>query len=172
MGVTITAVPAAANANPPAQHSPTERALLDFVASQQNSPIYGGMPMYGLPHLANPTALAGEVFSHLQVFFEKWERTQKVKITPSPGADGDGASVMLASMDSGQPPAAQYALARSLEPADAAGAASPKAGIGITELRRTMELALQSLNQITEAGLVTHAAALVPRSVSTLLKSQ
>jgi hypothetical protein len=167
MTVTITAVPAvpAGIETPPAPSSVTERPLVDFVSSPHNGP----------PDLANPAALASELFGSLRGYFERAQTFEKTpRMAESGSADGnDRAGTTPASMG-GDPRADLHGgpARENLERADAYGGASPAVGVSLAHLRRVEELALASVNFATETTLVSGGTAQLSRSVNTLLKGQ
>jgi hypothetical protein len=170
MSVTITAVPAATVADFPAPAPPTELPLADFVANLQNS------PMSGMPQLANPAALASEVFSNLRGFFERAQYYEKLKLTPSIPADGG--NVTLASADGerltelpGGPMRNNPALANLAPAEEGASSTSQTAEAAVADLRRVMEFCLAAMNFSTEATLMGSGVSQVVRSVGTLLKA-
>ena len=170
MSVTITAVPAATVADFPPPTQPTELPLADYVAGLQNSPTSG------MPELANPAALASEIFSNLRGFFERAHYYEKLKLAPS--LPTEGGNVMLASSDGerltelpGEPAPDNSALA-DLPPAEEGeSSTSQTAEVAVADLRRIMEFCLASMNFSTEATLMGSEASQVVRSVGTLLRA-
>src|SRR5215831_11273976 len=140
MSVAITAVPAVAGGtveNAPAPSSTSERALTDFVSTLQNGSASG------MPHLANPAALASQLFGSLRGYFERAQSLEKApKSTQSRSTDGDGLHVTLAV--AGEPRTDLHGgpARENLEPADAEGGASSAASVSLAELQRAMDLAL------------------------------
>lgn len=170
MSVTITAVPAATGADfqPPAQ--PTELPLADYVANLRNS------PMSGMPELANPAALASEIFSNLRGFFERTQYYEKLKLAPS--LPTEGGNVMLASSEGerltelpGDPAPDNSALADLPAAGEVEPSKSETPEVAIADLRRIMEFCLASMNFSTEATLMGSGVSQVVRSVGTLLKA-
>src|SRR5262245_56133540 len=163
MSMTITAVPAVPGGidGAPAPSSISERPLMDFVASLQNSPASG------MPHLANPAALASELFGSLRGYFE---RAQNLEKTPrgaqGRSTDGDGVRVALGSATGERRTDLHGGPAREdLQPADADGGASSAAGVSLAQLHRAMDLALASMNFATETALVVRGTSQVSHSV-------
>ena len=172
MSVAITAVPAVAGGaveNAPAPSSTSERALTDFISTLQNGSASG------MPHLANPAALASELFSSLRGYFERAQNLEKApRIAQSHSADSnDGVSVTLTSAR-GDPRADLHGgLARgNLEPADAYAGVSPAVRVSIAQLQRAEELALASMKFATETALVVRGTSQLSHSANTLLKGQ
>jgi hypothetical protein len=170
MSVTITAVPATTVADFPPPAPPTELPLADYVAGLQNS------PMSGMPQLANPAALASEVFSNLRGFFERVQYYEKLKLAP--GLPADGGDVMLASADGeqltelpGGPAPDNSALADVAAAREDESSTSQTAGVAIADLRRIMEFCLSAMNFSTEATLMGSGVSQVVRSVGTLLRA-
>jgi hypothetical protein len=162
MGVTITAVPVAANVDAPAPQPPTERALSDFVANIQNS------PMSGMPNLANPAALAGEVFSNLRGIVEKTQKFQSPRIRQSPGTDSAG---VVAASFSGEPPADPQSSPAGSEP-DETGSAFRRVRASGDQVVRAADMIAESLNFMVEVQLVGQGTSLLPQTVNTLLRGQ
>jgi hypothetical protein len=170
MSMTITAVPAAtvADLQPPAP--PTELPLADYIANLQNS------PMSGMPQLANPAALAGEMFSSLRGFFERVQYYEKLKLAPTLPADGG--NVMLASANGerlaelpGGATSDNTALADLAPAAEDESSASQTPEVAVADLRRIMEFCLSAMNFSTEATLMGSGVSQVVRSVGTLLRA-
>jgi hypothetical protein len=171
MSVTISAVPAAtvADFQPPAP--PTELPLADYVASLQNSPLSG------MPQLANPAALASEIFSNLRGFIERAHYYEKLKLAP--GLPAEGGNVTLASADGerltelpGGPAPDNPALADLAPAGESESSTSQAAEVAIADLRRIMEFCLSAMNFSTEATLMGSGASQAVRSVNTLLKGE
>jgi hypothetical protein len=165
MTVMITAVPSVGVESPPAPSAVTERPLVDFVSSLPNGPA----------DLANPAALAGELFGSLRGYFERaktFERTPRM--AQSGNADGNYGVGVTPTSVGGNPQADLHGgpARENLEPADAYGSVSPTLGVSLAHLRRVEELALASVNFATETTLVSGGTAQLSRSVNTLLKGQ
>jgi len=160
MGVTITAVPAA-GVEPLTPPTNTDRDLQDFAASLRMS------PMGGLPQAANPATLVGEVFGGLKGYFERAQGFEK-RLTSHQTAAHGGAGVAVASL--AETPVAGGTLAGA-EGGDGDGL-SEFGKVGLAELERAQELAVQSQFFLTETSVVTHAAGSIPHSINTLLKGQ
>jgi len=166
MSVTITAISSVPSGIEGAPVT-NERPLMDFVASLQSSPASG------MPHLANPAALASQLFGSLRGYFERAQSLEKApRSTQSRGTDGDGLHVTLAV--AGEPRTDLHGgpARENLEPADAEGGASSAASVSLAQLQRAMDLALASMNFATETALVVRGTSQVSHSVNTLLKGQ
>jgi hypothetical protein len=168
MSVTITAISSAPSGidGAPVTNVTNERPLMDFVASLPNSAS-------GMPHLANPAALASELFGSLRGYFEKAQSLEKApRSTQSRSSDGDGVHVTLAM--AGEPRTDLHGgpARENLEPADGDGGASAAVGVSLAQLQRAMDLALASMNFATETALVVRGTSQVSHSVNTLLKGQ
>jgi hypothetical protein len=172
MGVVITAVPSAPGAieSAAAPGSPRELALTDFVANQTAAS--------GMPHLANPAALASELFGNLRGYVE---RTQIVERRVQNfgadrrnlGADGnDGVGVALGV--AGGPRADLHGgpARENLEPADASGGASATPNVGIAELERAESLAVEIMQNVLETTLVVSGTKATTGAVQNMLKGQ
>jgi hypothetical protein len=140
---------------------------MDFVASLQSSPA-------GTLHLANPGALASELFGSLRGYFERAQSLEKApRSTQSRSAGGDGLHVALTSVTDGPRTDLHGGPAREeLQPADPDSGASSAVGISLAQLQRAMDLALTSMNFATETALVVRGTSQVSHSVNTLLKGQ
>jgi len=166
MSVTITAISSVPSGIEGAPVT-NERPLMDFVASLQSSPASG------MPHLANPAALASQLFGSLRGYFERAQSLEKApRSTQSRSTDGDGLHVTLAV--AGEPRTDLHGgpARENLEPADAEGGASSAASVSLAQLQRAMDLALASMNFATETALVVRGTSQVSHSVNTLLKGQ
>src|SRR5215468_4567674 len=166
MSVTITAISSVPSGIEGAPVT-NERPLMDFVASLQSSPASG------MPHLANPAALASQLFGSLRGYFERAQSLEKApRSTQSRSTDGDGLHVTLAV--AGEPRTDLHGgpARENLEPANAEGGPSSAAGVSLAELQRAMDLALASMNFATETALVVRGTSQVSHSVNTLLKGQ
>lgn len=166
MGVTIIAVPAAANPAASAPQPVSERALSEFVANLQNG------PMSGMPSLANPAALAGEVFSNLRGFAERMQKFQAPRVQQGSSA-AESTDVVLASFGGEPPVDPQRSPAPDSPESDEIGNGTSR-GVrtGIDEIRQVADMIVESLNFTTEAHLVAQGAMALPRSVGTLLRGQ
>jgi hypothetical protein len=178
MSVTIAAVPAAASGGadlaPASAPAPTERALMDYIATLQNSPASGAA------QLANPATLASELFGSLRGYLERARNVEKaVRSLQSPAGAGEarageGVQVALMSVpENPRTPDMHGGPAReSLEPADASTGTSPGLSTSLDDVQRVMDLALASVRSATETALLTHGAAQISRSVNSLLRGQ
>jgi hypothetical protein len=154
-----------------APSSPRELALTDFVANQTAAS--------GMPHLANPAALASELFGNLRGYVE---RTQTVERRvqnfgadrQNLGADGnDGVRVALGG--AGGPRADLHGgpARENLEPVDASGGgASATPIVGIAELERAENFALEMMQNVLETTLVVSGTKATTGSVQNMLKGQ
>jgi hypothetical protein len=165
MGVTITAVPAPASPALPAPQPVTERALSDFVANLQNG------PMSGMPNLANPAALASEVFSNLRGFVERMQKFQAPRVQQ--GSSAEMTHVVSASFG-GEPLVnpQRSPAPDSPEPEEIGGGMSRGVRTGSDQIQQVADMIVESLNFATEAQLVTQGAMTIPRSFNTLLRGQ
>lgn len=174
MSLAITAVPvvasdvqaAPAGANDvqagPAGQPQVERPLADFVTQVQ------GNPPGDAGHLANPAALVSELVGSLRGYLES---ARSLEMATRFNADNAGPDTEIAS----RTPAAADEMPLHGGPARErldSGAAPASAAVGLAQLRRTMDVALQSLNFTTQTTLVVHGTGQVSRSTNTLLKGQ
>jgi hypothetical protein len=172
MSVTISAVPAATAADLPPPAQTTAIPLADFVASLQND------AMSGMPQLANPAALASEIFTNLRGFFERVHYYEKLKLAPGPAADGGdvmSASTngeRLAELPGGSardnPVSTDFSVAGEAGEDASSTPQSPEAAVA--DLRRVMEFCLKAMNFSTEATLMGSGTSQAVRSVNTLLR--
>lgn len=178
MSVAITAVPVAASdvqAAPagvndaqagPAGQPQLERPLADFVTPAQ------GNPLGDAGHLANPAALVSELVGSLRGYLasaRSLDLATRFNTDNAPaGPDTAIASRTPAAAD--EMPLHGGPARQRLDAGD--GAALASAGVGLAQLRRTMDVALQSLNFTTQTTLVVHGTGQVSRSTNTLLKGQ
>jgi hypothetical protein len=169
MSVVITAVPPAPGGIESAPSSPRELALTDFVANQTAAS--------GMPHLANPAALASELFANLRGYVERTQiverRVQNFGADhQNLGADGnDGVGLGVA----GGPRADLHGgpARENLEPADASGGgASATPNVGIAELERAENFALEMMQNVLETTLVVSGTKATTGSVQNMLKGQ
>jgi hypothetical protein len=124
-----------------------------------------------MPHLANPAALASELFGSLRGYVERAQIHERR--LQNGGADGeDGLRVALAA--AGEPRADLHGgpAREKLEPADAHGGASATPGVGMPELERAQNLALEVMNFILETTLVVSGTKQTTNAVQNLLKGQ
>jgi hypothetical protein len=177
MSVAITAVPVVANdvqaapvvANDtqaaPASGVQIDQPLQDFVAQMQANPLGDAS------HPANPAALATELFGSLRGYLERARSLQAVEQEQMSADDtrGDGgidtASLAPAGAELHGGPARER-----LEPVDSGVSAS--VGVSLAQLRRTMDVALMSMNLSTETALVVRGTSQISNSVNSLLKGQ
>jgi hypothetical protein len=167
MSVAITAVPSAPGAidSPAAPSSPSELALTDFVANQTAAA--------GMPHLANPAALASELFGNLRGYVERAQIVERRR--QNLGADGNDGVRVAALGVAGEPRADLHGgpARQNLEPADAHdGGASATANVGTSELERAESLALQVMNYVLETTLVVSGTKQTTGAVQNMLKGQ
>ena len=170
MSMTITAVPSVPGGidGGQAPGSINETSLIDLVASLQKSPASGML------HLANPAALASELFGSLRGYFERAQNIEKTPRNPnSRSTDGDGIHVTLTSVaDESQRNLHGGPARERLEPLDAYTGASADVRVSLAQLQRAMDLALASMNFATETSLVVRGTSQVSHSANTLLKGQ
>ncbi len=167
MSVTITAVPSVPGGieNAPAPSSISERSLQEFVASLQNSAASG--------HLANPTALASELFGSLRGYFERAQTLERAPRTiQNSSASNDVQLAVTTAADAPRTDLHGGPARESLEPVDSYGGVSPAAGISLAELQRAMDLALVSMNFATETALVVRGTSQISHSANVLLRGQ
>ena len=165
MSVAITAVPSPTGGieSPPGANSLSERPLTEFVASQTAAS--------GIPHLANPAALASELFGSLRGYLERAQIHQSAtKRLQSSREEGVGANLAIA----GEPRADLHSgpARENLEPADAHGGASSAAEVSIKELARAQHLALEVVSFMLETTVVVSGTKQTTNSVQSLLKGQ
>jgi hypothetical protein len=173
MSVTITAVPAVANGieSAPATGAAHERTLTEFVAALRSNSTSS------MPHLANPAALASELFGSLRGYFERAQHLGKgPRRMQSRGIEGDGPHLTLTSLAS-EPRTEQTALhggpaRQNLEPVEANAGVSPAVGVSLAQLQRVMDLALESMNFATETTLVARGTSQIAGAANTLLRGQ
>jgi hypothetical protein len=178
--VAITAVPAVANdvqaapvvANDPqaapAAGAQIEQPLVDFVAQMQ------GNPLGDASHLANPAALASELFGSLRGYFDSARSLEMATGMSAGDTQGSGGIETTSRTSAG---AAETGLhggpARErLEAVDRGGGVSASARVSLAQLRRTMDVALASMNFWSETTLVVHGTGQVSHSTNTLIKGQ
>lgn len=155
MSVTITAVPATGveSLAPPTS---TERDLQEFAASLNNS------PMAGLPQAANPATLVGEAFGGLNGYFDRAQVLQRRVMA----ADGRSDGVAVASL-------AEDPMGGGVAKADDGGDGEAwDFKVGLAELQRAQDLALQSQVFLAETAVVSNVASSVAPLVNSLLKGQ
>jgi hypothetical protein len=180
MSVAITAVPAVASdvqaaseVSNDAQAAPAggahiEQPLSDFVAQMQ------GNPLGDAAHLANPAALASELVGSLRGYLESARSLQMA--TRVSAADTQGGGIETASRTpagAAERPLHGGPARERLEPADRDGGGVTAAdGVSLDQIRRTMDVALQSMSFTAETTLVVHGSGQVSHSTNTLLKGQ
>jgi hypothetical protein len=176
MSLTITGVAGAGATDFAAPAAPTELPVADFVAMLQNS------PMSGMPQLANPAALASELFGHLRGFVERAHYYENMKLSRVPTADGGNAVLVsadgdqLANLSGGgaaqnNPTLADLARVDA-RPDEREGSTLQSAGITLADLQRLQEFCLATLNFSTEAALAGSGVSQGVRSINTLLRAQ
>lgn len=180
MSVAITAVPVVANdvqtapvvANDaqtaPAAGAQVERPLRDFVAAMQ------GNPLGDASRLASPAALATELFGSLRGYLERAPSFEIAARMPADGAEGGGGIGMASRTPTGAAETEAHGgpARERLEPADRDSGVSTAAGVSMAQLRRTMDVALASMNFTTETSLVVRGTAQISSSANALLKGQ
>jgi hypothetical protein len=180
MSVAITAVPIVANdvqAAPvvanntqaaTAAGAHTEQPLVDFVAEMR------GNALDDASRLANPAALASELFGSLRGYLE---RARSVEMATRMSADDtqSGGAIDMASRtpaDAAETELHGGPAREPLEPVDGDSSASASVGVSIAQVRRTMDVALASMSFWSETTLVVHGTGQVSNSANTLLKGQ
>lgn len=166
MSVVITAVPSAPSGieSPPAPSSLSERALMDVVASQTAASA--------MPHLASPAALASELFGSLRGYLERAKIHDKQ--LQSSRADADGVRVAALAV-AGEPRADLHGgpAREKLEPADTQDGGVPSAAaLGLSELERAQDLALEAMKFMFETTAVVSGIKQTTSSVQNLLRGQ
>lgn len=152
----------------PAASPPVEQSLADYIADVQAN---GG----GMPNLANPGTMSGELFGKLKGVFDQ---IRKVETMPKMSEGSGKDSVRLASLSADLPQGAtrhggpaQERLER-VDSAGGGGSLESSSKMGFDQLRRTMDLALESVHLTTQTSLITHGVSQVSHSANTLLKGQ
>lgn len=180
MSVAITAVPAVASdvqAAPevsndaqaaPAAGARIEQPLSDFVAQMQ------GNPLGDAAHLANPAALASELVGSLRGYLESARSLQMATRVSAADTQQDGGIETASRTPAGaaERPLHGGPARERLEPADRDGGVTASDGVSLDQIRRTMDVALQSMSFTAETTLVVHGSGQVSHSTNTLLKGQ
>ena len=181
MSVAITAVPAVGSdvqANPAAASdvqaaaaadAHIEQPLADFVAQTQ------GNPLGDAAHLANPSALASELVGGLRAYLENARSLETAtRVSADQTQQGDAGSEMASRMPAGtgETPLHGGPARERLDAADRDGGATASAGVTLEQIRRTMDVALQSMSFTAQTTLVVHGSGQVSHSANTLLKGQ
>jgi hypothetical protein len=125
-----------------------------------------------MPHLANPAALASELFGSLRGYVERGQINER-RLQNSRADGDDGVRVALAG--AGEPRAELHGgpARENLESADAqGGSVSAVAGVGLAELERAQHLALELMQFILETTVVVSGTKQTTSSVQNLLKGQ
>jgi hypothetical protein len=151
----------------PAAGAHIEQPLLDFVSQMQ------GNPLSDASHFANPAALAAELVGSLRGFTERGRSLEMATRMSADRAEGGGidmASPMPA--DAAETKLHGGPARERLEPADSDTGVSAAAGVSLAQLRRTMDVALASMNFLTETTLVVHGTSQINNSADTLFKGQ
>jgi fermentation-respiration switch protein FrsA (DUF1100 family) len=162
MSVTITAVNVVPSPDA-SGGSIAERALPAFTASLQNAATSA------MPELANPAALASELFGSLRGYLERSQNLERaIRSMESPAHTGN-VRVAMASLHDGQPAVLPGPVQEPLESAGG-GNLSPAARLGLAELRRAYDLALVSVHFATETNLLASGAAQFVNGVNALVK--
>jgi hypothetical protein len=181
MSVAITAVPAVASdvqAAPevsndvqaaPAAGAHIEQTLSDFVAQMQ------GNPLGDAAHLANPAALASELVGSLRGYLESARSLQMAtRVSAADTQQGGGIETAPRTpAGAAERPLHGGPARERLEPADRHGSGvTASDGVNLDQIRRTMDVALQSMSFTAETTLVVHGSGQVSHSTNTLLKGQ
>jgi hypothetical protein len=162
MSVTITAV---AGPVAPASDVMAEQTLQNFVLNLENSAASG------MPQLANPAALASELFGFLRGYVERSQNVQRA-ITSLPGADGDSDNlVQTAALGRLRPDLHGGPARERLEPAGADNSSVlPAARAGLVELERVQTLVWEQMHSILEETLLTSGTSQAVHSFDSLLR--
>jgi hypothetical protein len=168
MTATITAVNADPGAGSLGPGAMTEHTLQAFVTGLQNSSTFG------TPRLANPAALASELFSNMRGYFERARNLERaIGSLRSTEASGNSANVVLASMlDAPRTDLHGGPARESLEPAGADGDVPSLVRTRLAELERFETITLQAMNFDNETLLIGQQAFQAVHSVNTLIKGQ
>lgn len=176
MSVAITAVPvvasdvqaaaAVANDTALAGGARIEQPLLDFVAQMQ------GNPLGDASRLANPAGLAAELFGSLRGYLERARSLEMVTRLSAADAQDGGAIAKASSTPASTAETELHGgpAREPLEPVDRDSGGSFE--VSLAQLRRTMDVALASMNFWSETTLVVHGTGQVSHSTDTLLKGQ
>jgi hypothetical protein len=169
MTSTITAVNVDPSAGSLAPSSMTEHTLQEFATLLQNGSLSG------MPQLANPGALASELFSNLRGYFERAQSFERgFKRLQSHGATSDdGVQVALMSVpDELRTMGLHRGPAReNLEPAGSDQEASPLNRMS-ADIDRALDLLMQSAELSIEEYILGIEVSQAVSSVNTLLKGQ
>jgi len=180
MSVAITAVPAVASdvqaasavsndvQAAPAAGAHIEQPLSDFIAQTQ------GNPLGDAAHLANPAALASELVGGLRGYLEG-ARSLQIAARVSAADAQQGGGIETASRTpagAAETPLHGGPARERLEAADRDGGVTASVGVSLDQIRRTMDVALQSMSFTAETTLVVHGSGQVSHSTNTLLKGQ
>ncbi len=178
MSVAITAVPVVANdvqAEPVSGNDTQaalpvgariEQPLLDFVAQMQGNPVGDAS------HLANPAGLAAELFGSLRGYLDRARNLEMATRTSADDAQGGGGIAKASPTPQGMAETELHG-GPAREPLEAVGRDSgASASASLAQLRRTMDVALASMNFWSETTLVVHGTGQVSHSTNTLLKGQ
>jgi hypothetical protein len=170
MTATITAVNADPGAGLLTPNSTTERTVQEFAAILQNS------AMSGMPQLANPGALASELFGHLRGYFERaqnYERAFRIQQSHDAAGDDGVQFALLSVPDELRTPGLHRGPAReNLEPSGADGDAPPAVRTSDAGLGRVADLLLQSAELANEEYLLATEVSQTARSLDTLFRGQ
>lgn len=170
MSVAVTAVPVVAYdvQAVPLAGAHIEQPLLDFVAGMRASALSDEL------HLANPSALAAELFGSLRGYIDRarsFETTARIRASETEG----GAGIDMASLtpaDTAETEMHGGPARERLEPRDPGSGVSPAVAVSLAQLQRTMDVALASMNFATETALVVRGTSQISHSANTLLKGQ
>jgi hypothetical protein len=163
MSVAISAVPVVSN---DAQAAPltAEQPLSEFVGQMQDSALSG------MPHAANPAALAAELVGTLRTYFDRAQRFEK-GIGPDWSANSDGGTDAMSALPTSEV-APQLHGGPAREPLDSNSRVSPAVTVDLAQLQRTMDVALASMSFSTKTALVVRGTSQISHSANTLLKGQ
>ena len=163
MSVTISAAPVVSS---DVQAAPVaaEQPLSEFVAQMQSSALAG------MPHAANPAALAAELVGTLRNYFDQAQRFQK-GVWLGLDAHGDKGTDPAPA-----PPTSEVAFrlhgGPAREPLDGDSGVSPGGALDLAQLQHTMNVALAAMNFSTQTALVVRGTSQISHSANTLLKGQ
>lgn len=162
MSVTIAGAPVAA-ADLPAPTPVTEQTLADFAGGLQNG-----------AHLADPAALASELFGGLRGYFDRTQHLEKITRDFHGHQPPEGERVNLAALyvpDDLQAGKTGGPAREDLTP-DGADDVSRELRTDAADVERISQLMLESMKVNNESYLLAEEVGQVARSVNTLLKGQ